>query len=161
MYPETIINKFVWDQFRQKRPGIYSKYNVMPIFPVDDIQAGDSAWDGKTHIIYDSMARPRNLRKQFYPVKYGQMLYSVKGNINDIFEWRDFLVDMLDREDAVAQEVNEFAGTLNNDKIYFHSLCAYQSTYINTSYKSIPTQRKDQTTDIIIPFEYHKISEYA
>lgn len=161
MYPERLINSYVWDQFRQHKSGIYSKYGqITPIFPVDDIQAGDGAWSGKPHIIYDSMVRPRQTRKSFYPVKSGQLLYSVRGSIDEIFEWREFIIDVLDREDQAAREINEFGGTLENN-IFLHTICAYQLTYINTSYKNTPTQRKEQSADIVIPYEYHKVSQFS
>lgn len=161
-YPEIAINEYVWEQFRLAKPAIYAQYGLItPFFPVDDIQAGDAAWDGKTHIVYDSMIKPRSARKQFYPVKQGQLVYSIKGSITDIFEWREFITDVLDREDAAAYDINRYAGiNLAGYNIYFHSVCAYQLNYINTSYKAQPTQRKDQTAEIIIPFEYHKSAVY-
>jgi hypothetical protein len=161
-YPEVAINEYVWEQFRLAKPAIHAQYGTtVPFFPVDDVQAGDSAWDGKTHIIYDSMVRPRSTRKSFYPVKNGQMIYSIKGSIKDIFEWREFIVDVLDREDAAAQDINRYSGlNIAGYNIFFHSVCAYQFNYVNMAYKSQPTQRKDQTAEIVIPYEFHKATVY-
>lgn len=161
-YPEVAINKYVWEQFRLAKPAIYANYTgVIPFFPVDDIQAGDSAWDDKTHIVFDSMMRPRSSNKGLYPVKMGQLLYSIKGPVDDIFEWREFIYDVLDREDQAAKDVNRYAGiNIAGYNIFFHSICAHQFNYINMSYKQAPTQRKDQTAELVIPFEYHKASVY-
>lgn len=156
-YPEIILNKYMWKQFEIAKPAIYSQYSssIIPFFPVSDIKAGDTAWGSKAYIVYDSFVKARTTRKYFYPVKSGQMMYSVKGSISEIFEWRDFIVNVLDREDDAARDINEYAGqTLSNSRIYFHCINASQVNYIgNTTEKQ--GQRKEYSANLIIKYDYH------
>lgn len=155
-YPEIIINKYVWKQFQIAKPSIYSQYsNITPIFPVSDIKAGDTAWGNKPYIVYDSFAQPRSTNKYFYPVKCAQMMYSIKGSITDIYEWRDFIINVLDREDAAAADINEYAGeNLSNLRSYFHCINAYQVNYIGNT-TELSGQRKQFSANIVIKYDYH------
>lgn len=155
-YPEIIINNYLWEQFQTAKPAIYSQYSgLMPIFPVNDIKAGDSSWGNKPYIIYDSFAKPRSTRKYFYPVKSGQLMYSIKGSISDIYEWRDFIINVLDREDVAAREINEYAGeNLSNLRSYFHCINAYQMNYIGNT-TEMTGQRKQFSTNLIVKYDYH------
>ena len=154
-YPEIIINKYVWHQFQLAKPTIYAKYgSTLPIFPITDNKAGDTAWGNKPYIIYDSFIRARSMNKYFYPVKCAQMMYSIKGSIAEVYEWRDFIINVLDREDASAQDINQYAGTLNNDNIYFHCINAMQVKYIGSTSQMTGTN-KYYSTELIIRYDYH------
>ena len=154
-YPEIIINKYVWRQFQLAKPTIYAKYgSTLPIFPITDNKAGDTAWGNKPYIIYDSFIRARSMNKYFYPVKCAQMMYSIKGSIAEVYEWRDFIINVLDREDASAQDINQYAGTLNNDNIYFHCINAMQVKYIGSTSQMTGTN-KYYSTELIIRYDYH------
>jgi hypothetical protein len=160
-YPEVAINKYVWRQFQLAKPTIYNAYKTgIPIFPVSDNLSGDSEWGGKTYIIYDSFAKPRSVNKGFYPIKSAQMMYSIKGDLTSIYEWRDFIINVLDREDIAARDVNSYAPTVLNDmNFYFHSICAYQMNYIGNTTEASGTV-KDFATNIIIRYDYHITNIY-
>jgi hypothetical protein len=157
-YPEVLINNFVWEQFRINKPGIYSEYdaNVKPIFPFTDSRAGDQTWANKAYIIYDSFIRPRSGKyKYFYPIKSGQLVYSIRGNNGQLFEWRDFIVDLLDREDEVAKEVNEFSASENaNNRIYFQCFNVYQTLPVGQTTKDVSLSQQ-LITNVIIRYDYH------
>lgn len=156
-YPEIIINKYVWKQFELNKSSIYSNYSssLIPFFPVSDIKAGDTAWGTKPYIVYDSFMRARTSRKYFYPVKAGQMMYSIKGSISDIFEWRDFISNVLDREDDAARDINEYAGqNLSNTRVYFHCINANQINYIGNTTEQ-QGQNKMYSANLIVKFDYH------
>lgn len=159
-YPEVAINKYVWKQFELVKPVVYAQYgSIIPFFPVTDVKAGDAAWGTKAYIIYDSFIRSRSTNRYFYPIKSGQMIYSIKGNLQDIFEWRDFISNVLDREDAAANDVNEFAGTLNNNKYFFHCLNVSQVKQIATSSKESGIKEK-YSTELIVRYDYHLANIY-
>lgn len=159
-YPEVIINKYVWKQFELAKPTIYSKYgSTIPIFPITDNKAGDTAWGSKPYIIYDSFIRPRSTNKYFYPVKCAQMMYSIKGTISEIYEWRDFIVNVLDREDVAAQDINQYAGNLSNDNIYFHCINAMQIKYVGSTTQQTSTT-KLYSTELVIRYDYHLTDIY-
>ena len=170
-YPEILINKYVWRQFEldSSRPlnqkylssFSYSSYNgVMPIFPVADTKAGDSAWGTKTYIIYDSFMKARSTNKYFYPVKTAQMMYSIKGSLSQIFQWRDYIANILDREDVSANDINEYAGeTLGNDTIFFHCTNASQVNYIANTTETDGSNSL-YSTNLVIKFDYHITNIY-
>lgn len=166
------INAYVWKQFQEDSLIIpasasylggfkYTAYEFAPFFPIDDIMAGSEAWDNKTHIVYDSMGKMRSSRRQIYPIKLGQMRYSIKGPIDDVFAWRDFITNVLDREDAAAYDINEYAGkVIPGWNARLHNVNVNQTNWMNMSYKDQPTQRKDFSTDLIISYEYHISNVY-
>lgn len=156
-YPEIILNKYVWKQFELNKTSIYNNYgsSIIPFFPVTDIQAGNTAWGTKPYIVYDSFMRARTTRKYFYPIKSGQLMYSIKGQVSEIYEWRDFIHNVLDREDDSAKDVNEYSGEfLNNTRVYFHCINAYQINYIGNTTEQ-QGQRKSYSTNLMIKYDYH------
>lgn len=155
-YPEIAINKYVWHQFEIAKPAIYANYTaIIPFFPVSDIKAGDTAWGEKPYIVYDSMMTSRTRNKYFYPVKSAQMIYSIKGSITEIYEWRDFISNVLDREDIAARDVNKYAGANSLDlNAYFHCINTNQINYIGQTSK-ISGQIKEYSTDLVIRYDYH------
>lgn len=165
-YPETLINKYVWKQFEIAKPQIHSLYGTgasatVPFFPVNDIKAGDTAWGSKPYIIFDSFMRARSGNRTFYPIKTAQMIYSIKGKLSDIYEWRDFISNVLDREDSAASDLNEFIGgnVVGGTDIYFHSLSTNQVNYIGQS-TTQSGQNKVFSADLIIRYDYHRTDIY-
>jgi hypothetical protein len=157
-YPEILINNFVWEKFRIHKSSIYNEYpaNIKPIFPFTDSRAGDATWENKAYIIYDSFVRPRTgTYKYFYPIKSGQLVYSIRGNNGQLFEWRDFIVDVLDREDVAAQEINNFSALENiNNHIYFQCINVYQTLPIGQTTKDVSLNQQ-LITNLIIRYDYH------
>ena len=101
------------------------------------------------------MMTSRTRNKYFYPVKSAQMIYSIKGSITEIYEWRDFISNVLDREDIAARDVNNYAGANSLDlNAYFHCINTNQINYINQTSK-ISGQIKEYSTDLIIRYDYH------
>jgi hypothetical protein len=159
---EIIINHYVWDKFKEYRPEIALHYNfVVPFIPVSDTTANSLPWGDKPYIVYDSYYSTRSTNKQFYPIKEGRMIYSIKGNIEEIFDWRDFIVNILDRGDQSAYEINN-PGLIDylepsmreRVKTYFHCTSVYQVNSINQSTKQGGVE-KDFSTDLIIKYDYH------
>lgn len=160
-YPEVAINKYVWKQFEIAKPAIFSAYKgVVPIFPVSDNKSGDTKWGARTYIIYDSFIKSRMKNKGIYAIKSAQMMYSIKGEIASIYEWRDFIVNVLDREDISARDVNNFAGTnFNDNQYYFHSICTNQINYIGNTTETGGVL-KEFSTNIVIKYDYHITNVY-
>jgi len=157
-YPEVLINNFVWSKFQTNKSSIYSQYpaGTVPIFPFTDSKAGDQTWQNKAYIVYDSYIRPRTgSKKYFYPIKGGQLNYSIRGSVSQIFEWRDFIHDLLDREDVAAQEINNYgAANYPSNHIYFECINAYQNTLTNSTTKD-STLRQQMIANLIIRYDYH------
>lgn len=168
-FAEGIINRYVWEQFKLNGASnisgfSYSAYkNVMPIFPVSDNLTGDEKWSGKPYIIYDSFMKPRSKYKGFYPIKSAQMMYSIKsGKIQEVYEWRDFIFNVLDREDAAAFDINEYAGTvaaLQPLTIKFNCINASQVNYIGNTTEVLGT-KKTFSTNLVIKYDFHTSNIY-
>jgi len=159
-YPEVAINKYVWEQFKVAKPSIYSQYgSIVPFFPVTDVKAGDTAWGTKPYVIYDSFIRARSTNRYFYPVKCAQLMYSIKGSLSEIYEWRDFISNVLDREDDAAHDINEFAGTIDNTKYFFHCINVSQLKYVGTTTKEASIDKR-YSTELIIRYDYHITNIY-
>jgi hypothetical protein len=164
---EPILNKYIWKQFETNGsnyiPGFsFSQYKgVVPIFPVSDNKSGDTKWGSKTYIIYDSFMKGRVSNKYFYPVKSAQMMYSIRGaSLEEIFYWRDFIINVTDREDAAAFDINQFAGqNIENNKIKFHCINSSQVNYVGNSTETLGVQ-KTFSTNIIIKYDYHTTDIY-
>lgn len=158
-YPELIINKYVWKQFELNKEDIYAQYSGMPILPVRDLEGGTLPWGNKPYIVYDSFMKARTTNKYFYPIKTAQMMYSIKGSIAEIYEWRDFISNVLDREDDAAHDINQYAGQnlyteSNPGVLSFHCINTSQVNYIgNTTEKQ--GQRKDYSANLVIKYDYH------
>lgn len=170
-YPEVAINLYVWEQFRLDslksasasylKGFNYNQYkNIVPFFPVSDNTSGRTKWNDKTYVIYDSFLKNRTKYNTFYPIKTSQMIYSINGELEEIFKWKDFIYNILDRDDIAARAVNEYAGqNLNDIQFSFHSINASQSNYIANTTESSGT-KKVFSTNLIIKYEYHRTDIY-
>lgn len=155
-YPDLIINAYVWEQFNLAKPGIYSQYSNMPFIPIRDVSSS-YPWGDKPYIVYDSFMKVRTTNRYFYPVKCAQMMYSIKGSVSEIYEWRDFISNVLDREDVAAADINEFAGLsgdFNPLTVKFHCINTSQINYVGNTTEQ-QGQRKQVSTNLIIKYDYH------
>lgn len=166
--PELFINKYVWEQFRLNDEDFYNEYvengrRFVPIFPVNDPNAGAISWGSRPYILYDNFVKARTGKdKYFYPIKSQQMLYSIRGaSVEDVYAMRHIMISALDREDAAAEDVNKFASTSNTEPnkpplVYFQCINAYQVTYMKDA-TNLDTTRTPYQTDLIVKFDYHII----
>jgi len=162
-YPDLILNAFIWKQFQNEKPAIYNLYNNrVPFFPVSDANAGAQMWKNQTYIVYDSFIRARSgYYKPVYAKKSGQTTYSIRGSVSSVYEWRDFMTDILDRDDVTASEVNAFGGTTYgaNNGIYFECVNAYQVLAIDLATRP-DSVNQQYITQLIIRYEYHPTTVY-
>lgn len=155
-YPDLIINKYVWEQFSIAKPAIYSQYTHMPFVPVRDV-GSSYPWADKAYIVYDSFMKARTTNRYFYPIKTAQMMYSIKGNVSEIYEWRDFISNVLDREDVAAHDINEYAGENNSFNpltVKFHCINTSQINYTGNTTEQ-QGQRRQYAANLIIKYDYH------
>jgi len=155
-YPEQLINEYVWSRFQVRKSAVYAQYNgVIPFFPVTDALS-DSAWGTKPYVVYDSIMRPRQKKDWHYAIKSAQMVYGIRGSITEIYEWRDFISNVLDRGDDAAKALNAHAGAqAGTSTTFFHSLETFQLNYTGKTSDKAET-RKMYSTDLIIRYDYHR-----
>lgn len=161
--PEVLVNKYVWEQFRLNDEDFYNEYvengrRFIPIFPVNDPNAGAISWGSRPYILYDNFVKARTGKdKYFYPIKSQQMLYSISGaSVEDVYAMRHIMLSSLDREDAAAEDINNFVGPSD---VKFQCVNAYQVTYMKDA-TNLDTTRTPYQTDLIVKFDYHVNTSY-
>ena len=165
--PALLINKYIWEQFKNSDENFYNEYvdngkRIVPIFPVNDPSAGSISWGSRPYIIYDNFVKARiGKDKYFYPVKSEQMLYSIRGaDVKEISAMRHLIISALDREDAAAEDIHKFLGQegIESD-VRFQCVNAYQVTYMKDA-TNLDTTRTPYQTDLIVKFDYHVNTSY-
>ena len=181
--PENIINLYVWEQLKLKYPDLANAYaqvsggqQIVPFFPApaNNVPAFITEND-LPHFVFDKFMRVRSGYKSVYSVKTDQMRLTVIGGgleyntanryqdrYGKVIDYTSFIQKVLDREDATAQDINQFAGTLPNynnsdamDKYYFHNFSVYQSGYTETQQDVADFMDYNPTRDLIIRYDYH------
>lgn len=135
---------------------------VVPIYPVTNAgtKLPEVTVPNDLVIIYDDFIKARSGNmKYFYPIKGVQSRFKV--TTDDYATTRlitNRLVEIIDREDAAAADINDFMQTYynNNHRIMVHCVNAYQTTYIKDA-TTIDDQRNVFSQDIIIKADYHLV----
>lgn len=188
--PENIINKYVWEQFKTKAPSLHNSYpptvggsDFIPFFPAGTQNIpGWILEEDKPYIIFDKFTKVRTgAYKYFYPVKSEQMRYTIYGGsmgqygssedggytpgytfdrYGSTINLTSLITIILDREDAAAQDINEFAGNLYENtsdyfKYRFHCINVFQSGYAESQQDVSNLMEYRPTRDLIIKYDYH------
>lgn len=123
------VNGYLWDTIKSIDTTFNKKYGTrIPFFPLGDAASGVKAWEKKAYVVYDRMFKFN--RSPFYPIKHEQIIYSVKGNEQDILEWGAAIQIILDRSDDAGKDINNWIrANGGNDEypIYFHELHVHQT----------------------------------
>lgn len=156
-YPALAINSYLWDTISTLHPSFVSQYNgIVPIYPVYDSTAGDAKWKDKPYIIYDSLLRVNP--SPFYPLRKEQVMYQVKGDINDVIGLRETIINILNRGDDVAREINEYYCSVNpNFETFIDNVRCFQINFTNEETKP-STNKQYFVASIIVEFDYHPTS---
>lgn len=135
--------------------------DIVPIYPVTNagtqLPEISGVEDGLV-IIYDDFIKARSGKnKYFYPIKGVQSRFKVVST--DYAVTRavvNRMVEIIDREDAAAEDVNSFMKEYyaGNHRIVMHCINAYQTTYMKDA-TNLDDQRNVFSQDIIIKADYH------
>lgn len=189
--PENLINRYVWEQFKTQAPNFYNLYppvvggsQFIPFFPAGVGNIPPEVLENDLpYIVFDKFTKVRTGKyKYFYPVKSEQMRYTIYGgnlygtasNSSDRYgvtiNLTSLISSILDREDAAAEDVNEFAGSLYDTyftppnitedpyksfKYYFHCINVFQSGYAESQQDVANLMEYKPTRDLIIKYDYH------
>jgi hypothetical protein len=151
-YSPKVINNYLWEVMKSVEPALQKEYkDIVPFFPLSDAASGNKSWENKPYVIYDRMMK--NTNSPFYPIKNDHILYALKANEIKTIEWGNAIYHILDRQDDIAQDINEWNRNLSvPHKIYFHSLRVFQS---DSSESRDFSNRPYYITQFIINAEYH------
>ena len=168
-YPPYFINGYINAQL--KRVGILSGLEQMvPIFPtsptnIEDVFRNYINAPGVSDpllIQYERLVRYRP--NYFYPIKREQQaLYLYSTNLSNVIDAQRVLVAALDREDAAAQDVNEWASSnvLTDEKdqiiphnVFFHCFKVFQVDEAR-DVMELASARTVFANKLIIEYDYH------
>jgi hypothetical protein len=187
--PENIINRYVWEQFKTQAPAFYSLYpqtaggnDLIPFFPTGAGNIPPEILDGDLpYIVFDKFTKVRTgAYKYFYPIKSEQMRYTIYGGslygeaanggdrYGNTVNLTSLITLVLDREDAAANDINEFAEELYDNypvsasasvydyyKYRFQCINVFQSGYAESQQDVSNLMEYRPSIDLIIKYDYH------
>lgn len=141
----------------------------IPVIPSNPYPAGASGpliFDTITNpdqflMVYDDFIKSRSGgMKYFYPIKSIQSRIKVSiSDFSKLILFRNRLIEVLDREDAAAEDINNWMKETYDQtpRIMFHCINAYQTVYLSDA-TNMDDQRNVFSGDIIIKADYHIIN---
>ena len=186
--PEEIVNRYIWHQFKIYAPEFCKPYvqvsggpEIIPFFPAPPTNV--PAWildQNLSHIVFDKFTRVRGPYRELYPIKTDQMRYSIVGGAiggenygypylqedryANTIKLTSLIYKILDREDAAAQDINNFANTLpgyseSNPmfKYFFHCFNAYQSGFTENQGDVENFMDHNAKRDLLVKYDYHSV----
>ena len=187
--PENVINRYVWEQFKTQAPAFYNLYpqtvggsELIPFFPAGAGNIPPEILENDLpYIVFDKFTKVRTgSYKYFYPVKSEQMRYTIYGGslygeasngadrYGNTINLTSLITLVLDREDAAADDINEFAEELYDNypvsasasvydyyKYKFHCINVFQSGYAESQQDVSNLMEYRPSRDLIIKYDYH------
>ncbi len=148
------VNGYVWNAMQSIDDSLAKDYQgIVPFFPISDSRADEWPWQSKPYVIYDQMFRSRS--RAGYFVHKSHTLYFIKGSPSEVLAWTNAIALILDRQDAAAQDINNWLSTTHPDAgIYFHWFKAMQVDQTAENRTDLSINQKYLST-MVIEFEYH------
>lgn len=135
---------------------------TIPIYPVTNAgtELPETTNPNLLTIIYDDFIKQRsgNMR-YFYPMKSIQSRFKVTTDDYSITRMiTNRMVEIIDREDAAAEDINNWCKTFYGGRQRFklHCVNAYQTSYMKDA-TNLDDQRNVFSQDIIIKADYHLV----
>jgi hypothetical protein len=112
-------------------------------------------------ITYDRLMRFRTT--PFYAVKREQLIYTIYGSVQSVQNINVIISQLLDREDAAAQDLNDWARdnpiSLNGQtvlsNVFFHNIKVYQIDETRDILELNSVNMSEWASKIIIEYDYH------
>jgi len=136
---------------------------VVPIYPITNAgtQLPEVEVENNLVIIYDDFIKQRSGNtRYFYPMKGIQSRFKVSTDDYGVTRAiTNKLVEIIDREDAAAEDINSFMREYygGHHRIMLHCVNAYQTTYMKDA-TNLDDQRNVFSQDIIIKADYHLVN---
>ena len=172
-FPPHWINAYLFDKLAEYDDiGISATQQLIPIFastPTNTEEVYKNVVETTTLtnplvIQYDRLLRFR--AGPFYPVKKEQLLYYLYStSLANVNNANIVISQLLDREDAAAQDLNKWAAE-NADKlnvphnVFFHNIKVYQIDETRDIVE-LASARTIFTNKLIIEYEYHSQDGYT
>lgn len=155
--PIVLINNYIWDLASGSVSGIpavssavwnVSSFQYRPFYPVNENLAPESST--MPYVLYDYLYDEPD--DTFWPVHKERAIYSIVGDIPQIFYVKNFIFDTLKKYDKSAQEVNDH---INHSDINFKCIHVYQNNFISDE-KRIDSFKPKYITTLTLSYDYTK-----
>lgn len=155
--PIVLINNYLWDLASGSVSGIprissavwnVSTYQYKPFYPVNENLAPESST--MPYVLYDYLYDEPD--DTFWPVHKERAIYSIVGDIPQIFYVKNFIFDTLKKFDKSAQEINNH---IRHSDINFKCVHVYQNNFISDE-KRIDSFKPKYITTLTLSYDYTK-----
>ena len=155
--PIVLINNYIWQLASGSVSGVakvssavwnVNSYSYIPFYPVNENLAPESAT--MPYILYDYMVdAPKD---SFWPLHCERAIYSIVGDIPQIFYVKNFVFDNLKMFDKSAQDINN---QIKDPMVKFKYINVTQDNFI-TDEKRIDSFKPKYITTLTLKYEYTK-----
>ena len=155
--PIVLINNYLWDLASGSVSGYATissavwniqSYQYRPFYPVNENLAPESST--MPYVLYDYLYDEPD--DSFWPMHKEKAIYSIVGDVPQIFYVKNFIFDTLKKYDKSAQEVNDY---INDPTINFKCIHVHQSNFI-TDEKRIDSFKPKYITTLTLTYDYTK-----
>ncbi|NDB83845.1 MAG: hypothetical protein EB127_14140 [Alphaproteobacteria bacterium] len=155
--PVVLINNYLWDLASGSvtgNPKVSSavwnvnSYSYQPFYPVHENTAPESSTT--PYVLYDFLFEEPD--DTFWPLHKEKAIYSIVGDIPQIFYVKNFIFESLKKFDKSAQEVNNH---INDSSINFKCIHVYQDNFISEE-KRIDSFKPKYITTLTLTYDYTK-----
>jgi len=156
--PIVLINNFIWDLASGSVSGYptissavwnISQYVYKPFFPVNENLAPDSS--KMPYILYDYSFKMPNMNT-FWPLQSETAMYTIVGDVPQIFYLKNFIYDTLKKYDTSAQEINKH---IKDTTINFKCIHVDQQNFI-VDERRIDSYKPKYLTSLLLTYDYTK-----
>ncbi len=155
--PIVLINNYLWDLASGSVSGIarvssavwnVTSYTYKPFYPVHENMAPES--DKIPYILYDYVFEEPD--ETFWPIHKEQAMYSIVGDLPQIFYLKNFIYENLKKFDKSADEVNNH---IRDSDINFKCIHVYQNNFISEE-KRVDSFKPKYITSLTLSYDYTK-----
>lgn len=155
--PIVLINNYLWDLASGSVAGTpiissavwnVSTYQYKPFYPVNENLAPESST--MPYVLYDYLYEEPD--DTFWPIHKERAIYSIVGDVPQIFYVKNFIFDTLKKFDKSAQEINAHS---RSSLINFKCVHVFQNNFISDE-KRIDSFKPKYITTLTLTYDYTK-----
>lgn len=155
--PIVLINNYIWELASGSVSGVATVSSAVwntasflyrPFYPVSENLAPQSTT--MPYVLYDYMVEAP--KDSFWPMHCERAIYSIVGDIPQIFYVKNFIFDNLKKFDKSAQEINNH---IKDTSINFKYINVSQDNFVADE-KRIDSFKPKYITTLTLKYEYTK-----
>jgi hypothetical protein len=173
-FPPHWINAYLFNKlsndYGPSKVGMGPTQSIVPFFATtttgreelyQQLKMSNTGVEQPTMITYDRLMRFRV--SPFYGIKREQLIYTIYGSLRSVQNINIVVSQLLDREDAAAQDINEWCknnpislnGQSISPNVFFHNFRVYQIDETRDLLELNSVNLAEWASKIIIEYDYH------